>query len=158
MDQFKARPTTYKGIAMRSRLEARVAAWLDSLGIRWTYEPHAFASEKGQYLPDFELHFMPFAETVASHTGQRVFLEVKRPYNSSDEYFAARERVAIVFDSLPRAVVLIGHEDMLERGLVEAFGYASKPTSSRQHLLVEVAVGLGIMECPPALRLPRWNE
>lgn len=53
---FKARPTTYKGIKMRSRLEAGFAAWMDETGyIDWKYEPRAYASENGQYLPDFEL-------------------------------------------------------------------------------------------------------
>lgn len=51
--QLKARPTTYNGIEMRSRLEARYAAWLDSMQFQWTYEPKCFATEQGQYLPDF---------------------------------------------------------------------------------------------------------
>lgn len=38
---------------MRSRLEASFAAWLDRNGFVWQYEPWCFASEKGQYLPDF---------------------------------------------------------------------------------------------------------
>ena len=53
---YKARPTTYKGIQMRSRLEAGFAMWLDQQGFRWDYEPGAFADETGQYLPDFRIH------------------------------------------------------------------------------------------------------
>lgn len=52
---LKARPTIYKGIQMRSRLEASYAAWLDGCGFTWDYEPHVFADEKGQYLPDFRI-------------------------------------------------------------------------------------------------------
>ena len=50
-----ARRTMYRGIPMRSRLEARAAQFLDSVpGVRWAYEPVAYADETGQYLPDFE--------------------------------------------------------------------------------------------------------
>jgi hypothetical protein len=48
-----ARATTYRGIEMRSRLEARFAGVLDDLGVAWRYEPRALASRDGQYLPDF---------------------------------------------------------------------------------------------------------
>ena len=50
-----ARPTTYLGIPMRSRLEARFAAFLDNAGFDWDYEPGAYASRVGQYLPDFRI-------------------------------------------------------------------------------------------------------
>jgi hypothetical protein len=45
----------YRGIAMRSRLEARAAGILDQLDLEWCYEPHCFADGLAQYLPDFEL-------------------------------------------------------------------------------------------------------
>jgi hypothetical protein len=48
-----ARPTTYKGIRMRSRLEADYAAYLDRQDCPWEYEPECFASPEGQWLPDF---------------------------------------------------------------------------------------------------------
>jgi hypothetical protein len=53
MTIIKARPTLYKGIQMRSRLEADYAAELDRWGYRWEYEPECFASSDGQWLPDF---------------------------------------------------------------------------------------------------------
>lgn len=52
-----ARPTVYNGIEMRSRLEAWWAQQIDSRGDTvWEYEPCAFASEDGQYLPDFRYY------------------------------------------------------------------------------------------------------
>lgn len=48
-----ARPTTYRGIRMRSGLEAAYARILDSNGRPWEYEPRAFADETDHYLPDF---------------------------------------------------------------------------------------------------------
>jgi hypothetical protein len=50
-----ARRTMYRGIPMKSRLEARAAQFLDSVpGVTWAYEPVAYADQTGQYLPDFE--------------------------------------------------------------------------------------------------------
>lgn len=53
--EIKARPTLYKGIQMRSRLEADYAAHLDRDGETWEYEPECFASQDGQWLPDFRI-------------------------------------------------------------------------------------------------------
>jgi hypothetical protein len=50
-----ARPTVYKGIRMRSRLEADYAAALDRDGELWEYEPTCFAGPDCQWLPDFRI-------------------------------------------------------------------------------------------------------
>lgn len=53
---IKAKPTTFKGVRMRSRLEAKWAARLDAEKIAWEYEPKLFRLFKGKgggYLPDF---------------------------------------------------------------------------------------------------------
>ncbi len=52
-----ARPTTYKGIQMRSRLEADYASALDRDGETWEYEPKCFGGPDGQWLPDFRVGF-----------------------------------------------------------------------------------------------------
>lgn len=49
----RARPTLYKGIRMRSRLEADYARYLDAGPGEWKYEPVCFAGPAGQWLPDF---------------------------------------------------------------------------------------------------------
>lgn len=67
-----ARPTTYKGVEMRSRLEARYAQWLDAQGLEWTYEPRCFASDDGQYLPDFQIDGVRVLGSV-----HPIFVEVK---------------------------------------------------------------------------------
>ena len=54
--KIKAIPTIYKGYRMRSRLEARWAAFFDALGIPWRYETEGLTLSDGtQYLPDFYL-------------------------------------------------------------------------------------------------------
>lgn len=53
---ISARPTSYNGVMMRSRLEAAWAEQFDHLGWRWQYEPLALAGPTGQYLPDFLVH------------------------------------------------------------------------------------------------------
>lgn len=54
-----ARPTLYKGIRMRSRLEADFAAYLDGRPEPWAYEPECFSSDSGQWLPDFRVDGSP---------------------------------------------------------------------------------------------------
>jgi hypothetical protein len=49
-----ARKTSYRGVLMRSRLEADYAAHLDRRGYEWEYEPIVFAGPAGQWLPDFK--------------------------------------------------------------------------------------------------------
>lgn len=51
--ELRGRPTLYKGIRMRSRLEADYAAYLDDGGTEWEYEPECFGGPGGQWLPDF---------------------------------------------------------------------------------------------------------
>jgi hypothetical protein len=47
----KAKPTIYKGIQFRSRLEATWAAFFDNIAWRWEYEPAIF--DGPGWLPDF---------------------------------------------------------------------------------------------------------
>lgn len=48
-------PTTYKGVRFRSRLEARWAAFFDSVAWQWSYEPF----DLNGYIPDFVLAMNP---------------------------------------------------------------------------------------------------
>lgn len=91
-----ARPTTYNGIGMRSRLEARYASWLDKAGIAWQYEPNAFASAAGQYLPDFRLDGV-----VILGSEQTVYVDVKP--TATDVTHALMYRMAIIWESEPHA-------------------------------------------------------
>lgn len=50
---YYGRPTTYRGVRMRSRLEAATAAAFDRYNVPWEYEPEALQGSTGQYLPDF---------------------------------------------------------------------------------------------------------
>jgi hypothetical protein len=93
--QWKARPTTYKGIQMRSRLEARFAAYLDSVGCVWTYEPRAFGDETGQYLPDFRL------DIPGQHPA---YIEVKP---TMDMALSSLGRMQIIWSSEPAAPLMV---------------------------------------------------
>jgi hypothetical protein len=100
MTTIKARPTTYNGIKMRSRLEAGFAAWLDQKGFLWEYEPGAFASEQGQYLPDFCIR-----ELVAHGVQmERAYVEVKP---NRDDVHAVADRMRIIHESDPTALLLL---------------------------------------------------
>jgi hypothetical protein len=66
-------PTVYRSVAMRSRLEAMVASWLDNRQLRWEYEPACFADERGQYYPDFRVEPVRIMGVENAH----LYLEVK---------------------------------------------------------------------------------
>lgn len=61
----RAIPTHWAGYRFRSRTEARVAVFLQTLGLRWEYEPQGFIVKPGHgenctcptepYLPDFHV-------------------------------------------------------------------------------------------------------
>ena len=112
MTQFKARPTVYKGIQMRSRLEAGYAAWLDQWHFDWEYEPCAFAGSRGQYLPDFRI---PAITCTWLNEPAVAYIEVKPkdwPYwNNSDDSSADHQqlmrRMAIIWESEPDAILLL---------------------------------------------------
>jgi hypothetical protein len=93
---LQARPTIYRGIRMRSRLEAAFAQELDNDGLveDWTYEPYAFASPEGQYLPDFIVQWIWGIGCV----------EVK-PENA--DFDAALERMHVVHASEPSALLFV---------------------------------------------------
>ena len=52
---IRAIETVYNGYRFRSRLEARWAVFMDSLGVRYEYEPQGFDLGGTCYLPDFWL-------------------------------------------------------------------------------------------------------
>lgn len=91
---IQARPTTYNGIPMRSRLEASWAAALDAEGWEWIYEPRAYASPAGQYLPDFEITSLALP----------VFVEVKGHLDMGD-LLEVLGRMEIILVSVPTAML-----------------------------------------------------
>lgn len=97
-----ARPTTYNGIEMRSRLEARFAAWLDSMLVAWEYEPKAFGDRSGQYLPDFRIDGMIIN---VSGRDRPLFVEIKPTLELAA---GVLDRITpIVLASEPHAVVAV---------------------------------------------------
>lgn len=86
-------------------MEARVAAFLDKCKWPWEYEPRAFASVDGQYLPDFRL---PGRATLA-------YLEVKGVIEI-DDYEPLYARMSIIRASEPEARLLFCDDRMLRHG------------------------------------------
>lgn len=92
---WKARPTMYRGIQMRSRLEARIAAGLDDRGCDWEYEPAAYGGRGGQYLPDF---------LVRGTAAGDIFLEVKPTVETA---LAVLPKMQIIRESIPDALLIV---------------------------------------------------
>lgn len=80
MTTIKAIETRYKGYRFRSRLEARWAVFLDTLGIKYEYEKEGFELQDGtRYLPDF---WLPLE--MANRPDAGYWLEIK-PVAPSDQ-------------------------------------------------------------------------
>ena len=73
-----AKPTRYKGVNFRSRLEARWAAFFDVREWRWEYEP---AVEFFNWIPDFVISFPECP----------LFVEIKPVFPDSDFHWSKDE-------------------------------------------------------------------
>lgn len=89
VDYSKVLPTEYSGVTFRSRLEARWAVFFDALGIKWEYEPEAFALPSGNYLPDFRLHGIGYFEVKPEGAPYDARHE-ELPSATGDEIYVAR--------------------------------------------------------------------
>src|SRR5206468_2599374 len=81
--------------------------FLDSVpGIRWAYEPVAYADETGQYLPDFE---------VSGLLDTPLVVEVKGAANPG-EVAAVQLTMSRVWSSLPNAAIAVWTGAVIEEG------------------------------------------
>lgn len=96
--KIKARPTSYRGIEFRSRLEVRYAWYLDDIGERWRYEPRVYGPKGRGYLPDFEI------------LGRRqpTFIEVKPTIAEAPDALA---KMAVIWDTHPDALLIVACEE-----------------------------------------------
>ena len=76
---FKSHPTIYSGVAFRSRLEARWAAFFDLAKLKWQYEPY----DLNGWTPDFLLTITcSHSECFGKHD---LLIEVK-PFSSIAQF------------------------------------------------------------------------
>jgi hypothetical protein len=141
---LRARPTTYNGIEMRSRFEARVAAFLDDLGIEWEYELRAFASGRKQYLPDFYLGL--------DVLDRPVFLEVRGFVEDPD---IIEGQLLTIRASEPTAMLIWADEDQLSRGWMRV----AREGQERfiRDLVAYLPFWLGLPQCDH-YRLPEYRS
>lgn len=117
MTTLQARPTRYKGVEMRSRLEAGFAMWLDQMGWEWEYEPECFASELGQWLPDFRIDIPCVPSTIARLSP--VYVEVKpesyavhpdRGTRDGVQLHELAQRMSSLYETHPTAAAVLVQE------------------------------------------------
>jgi hypothetical protein len=86
--RIPAKPTIYKGVPMKSALEAKTAAALERVGLRinidFTYEPLRFADDQAVYTPDFHIGWIPI-EGAPTFSGSEAFVEA-RPTMIDDRF------------------------------------------------------------------------
>lgn len=99
--RFTPRPTVYRGIQMRSRLEATYAAEIDAILPFWSYEPECFADVTGQYLPDFYEWVFP------DHPEVGTYVEVKPFAPPGPATEAVQRKMEIIWSSKPDAHLII---------------------------------------------------
>jgi hypothetical protein len=88
------RSVVYRGVRMRSRLEADFAYHLDRLETPWAYEPLLFETDGRAYLPDFQI----------VRDGRPCFIEVKP---TLDKVPRAKQRMEFIWRAIPDAVLLV---------------------------------------------------
>ena len=99
---YAPRPTLYKGVTMRSRLEARVAGFLDRERLSWQYEPAVFADERGDYVPDFQ---------VSGLTRAPLYVDVKGPPLTAADLEAMFDRMTVIWATDPTAALAVWSAD-----------------------------------------------
>lgn len=95
--RIKSRPSMYKGIEFRSRLEVRFAWHLDTIGEQWRYEPRIYGPKGKGYLPDFEILGRP----------QPTFIEVKP---TTEEVADAALKMQVIWETHPDALLIVACE------------------------------------------------
>jgi hypothetical protein len=74
---IQAIETSYRGMLLRSRTEARWAVFFDELRIQYQYEPEGFDLDGVRYLPDFRLTGIPlWFEVKGEYPDQRDWLKI----------------------------------------------------------------------------------
>lgn len=119
-----ARPTIYRGIKMRSRLEARFAEGLDANKVKWAYEPVCYADGSGQYLPDFRIEI----------GGEVAYIEVK-PTEAAAKT-ALEHQMPIIWSSEPAAHLAAVWRNEQEEGF--AFGAGTGWFGETRHPRVDI--------------------
>ena len=92
--RIPARPTTFGGDHMRSRLERDFAKHLFFAGEPYQYEPHVFGPRGRRYLPDF----------MVESGGRRTYIEVKP---TAQEVEAAKVKMSVIWDEEPDALLVV---------------------------------------------------
>ena len=103
-----AKPVTYKGIAMRSKTEARVAGALERIGLEVDplhYERLRFADETGFYTPDFGPYEVA-ALGVPEQERVRLFVEARPEQTSPGHRRLAEQNAATLAMSEPDALLV----------------------------------------------------
>ena len=93
-DRIRSRPTEYRGVMMRSRLEADFAYHLDNQQAEWRYEPLIFGPVGRGYMPDFE---------VKRPDGLH-YIEVKATLGEAP---LAKKRMEVIWRDYPDAVLVV---------------------------------------------------
>lgn len=121
-------PTSYRGIQMRSRLEARWAAMFDLLGWEWEYEPFDLPG----WIPDFAIYRMqkgkprgPFGMAMPEVVRNDPILVEVKPYAPDDAKLwapVAKKVHSAMGDRYLSEALLLGQSTIEFRGFMVHVG------------------------------------
>jgi hypothetical protein len=104
MKHIAAIPTVYKGVQMRSRLEARWAAFFDLCGWQWEYEPF----DLNGWIPDFMLRGAKTNTLVEVKPLDWIVPLTDGGYPDINNYVKSFPDLAKVFDKSDHEVLICG--------------------------------------------------
>ena len=141
---MKSIPCTYKGVKMRSRLEATWAAVLDNYGIEWVYEPEGYELSDGTlYLPDF---YLPRANMIFEVKGVMTFKDALKYASEFDINLIPYENYKDMTET-KKAVQKIGKNQKI--------GIFIGPEGGFDESEVEIASDLGVNKISLGKRILR---
>lgn len=116
--RIPARPTIYRGVQMRSRLEAAWAEQFDAMEWPWQYEPICLATTDGQYLPDFHVSIPGFAEHVYVEVKPSTWISPEEngytgDWRDVDSWNAAASAIGAKLQRLERIIAANARIDLL---------------------------------------------
>jgi hypothetical protein len=136
MRSIKPIETQYQGCHFRSRQEARWAVFMDTLGVRWAYEPEGFElPDVGRYLPDFYLPDLDRFLEVKPTWAQTSETEKARAFALAQE---ANKVVVMVCECAPfiNRLVIDRADGLPSHSVIENYGRYFAPDGDRDGLIL----------------------
>jgi len=107
-----AKPTTYKGVPMKSGNEVTIARALDDVGLAWKYEAVRYADNRDYYTPDFHITIEVVGLAGFPSKQSCVHVEAKPYMNDEKMLRHAIRRAQILEQSTDDPLLFVGLQEL----------------------------------------------